>query len=139
MRRTVAALLVIFLCAGCAVNRSIYIPYDSKIFPPKAPLDSVFIGDEPSRPYEEMGTLIAYGQSFEGYDRVNEILKQGAREIGADAVIKVRYHQESIFRIGFILTLGYTVAAGQGVAPVQGSGFSASGKAQKLASVSSVS
>ncbi|GEM_PF-4768005 len=63
-----------------------------------------------------MGTLIAYGQSFEGYDRVNELLKQAAREIGADAVIRVRYYQESIFRIGFILTLGYTVAAGQGVA-----------------------
>lgn len=116
MWKKLAALVMVFLCAGCTLNRAVYVPYDSKVFPQKAPLAPVSILDETREPYEEMGTLIAYGESFEGYERVNELLKQAARDVGADAVIKVRYHQESIFRIGLILTLGYTVASGQGVA-----------------------
>jgi len=106
----------LFLCSGCAVNRSLYVPYESKMYPPKAPLAPIVIADELQQPYEEMGSIVAYGRYLDGYDKVNELIKAQAREIGADAVIKVRYYQENIFRVGFILTLDYTVATGQGVA-----------------------
>ena len=107
---------LIFLCSGCAVNRSVYVPYESKMYPAKTPLAPIVIADELEQPYEEMGSIVAYGRYLDGYDKVNELLKNQAREIGADAVIKVRYYQENIFRVGFILTLDYTVATGQGVA-----------------------
>ncbi|GEM_PF-6750047 len=65
-RRAMAALLAIVLCAGCAVNRSIYIPFESKVFPPRALLDPVFIGMNPAGPMKKWEPSLLMGNPLKG-------------------------------------------------------------------------
>lgn len=112
-----AFLAAVIIFSGCSVNRAIYVPYESKLYPPKTEIAPVTIGYDIDQPYDEMGSIIAYGRWLDGYDRVNELFMEKAREIGADAVIRVRYHPQDVFSLSFIFfSAGYVVAAGQGTA-----------------------
>ncbi|MBI4549782.1 MAG: hypothetical protein HY714_02535 [Candidatus Omnitrophica bacterium] len=114
--RALGILLLTAAVSGCAVDQAVYVPYETKLFPARSEASPVLLCDRPSEPYEEMGAIMAYGRWFDGYERVNELLKERAREIGADAVINVRYRPEKVFGLSFIVSLGYSVASAQGVA-----------------------
>lgn len=116
MRRAWMGVLIAAAVSGCAVNQAVYVPYETRLYSPKPESAAVLLCDRPSKPYDEMGAIVAYGRWFDGYDRVNELLKERAREIGADAVIDVRYRPEKVFGLSFIVSIGYTVATAQGVA-----------------------
>jgi hypothetical protein len=116
MRRAWIGVLIAAAVSGCAVNQAVYVPYETKLYLPKSGTAPILLCDRPARSYEEMGAIMAYGRWFDGYDRVNELLKERAREIGADAVIAVRYRSEKVFGVSFIVSIGYTVATAQGVA-----------------------
>jgi hypothetical protein len=47
------------------------------------------------RPYKEIGIITAVGRKNITYDELNEKIKLKAREIGADAVIKLEYGTEA--------------------------------------------
>ncbi len=119
MRIFTIVLMGSLLMSGCAGNRAIYVPHTPGLYPEK-PVGSPVIltyTDKLDHPYEEMGALFASARSRNKYGVVAELLKEKARQVGADAVIKVQYKEKQIFGISpFFISVPYNVAAGEGVA-----------------------
>ena len=119
MRILTIVLVGSIFMGGCAGNRAIYVPHTSEHYPAK-PADSPVIltyAEKLDHPYVEMGTLFASTRSRNKYGVVAELLEKKARQVGADAVIKVQYKEKQIFGINpLFISVPYNVAAGEGVA-----------------------
>lgn len=113
----VAALLV--GPAGCAAGRAdVVLLNPGPRFEPRAASEGVLltVGDLPSA-YQEIGVIHVSGITREGYERLNEKLRDEARRVGADAVIFVRYGTENAFSvIPFFVAIPYDVLTAEGLA-----------------------
>ena len=118
--RTLPTLVLIFvLLAGCARNRVVYVSHSLERYPAKSASAPVLLtySEKLDRSYEELGTVFAYARSAIQYDRVAELLKGKARQMGADAVIKVQYKQRQVFSVNpFFISVPYNAATGEGIA-----------------------
>ena len=118
--RTLLVLLVLSIAmTGCAGNRALYVPHTPRQYAEKPEASSILLTytEKLDHPYEEMGTLFAFTRSRNNYERVAELLKEKARQIGADAIIKVQYKERQVLGISpFFISVPYNVAAGEGVA-----------------------
>ncbi len=68
-------------------------------------------------PYTELGMIHVSGVSREGYQSLNEKLRNEARRIGADAVIFVHYGTENLFSVvPVFFAIPYDVLTAEGLA-----------------------
>jgi hypothetical protein len=99
MKSHVSVILILFIvlitgCAGIEVFRLSSASY--------APLP----GDTPillstrdiDQKYDEIAIIFIRGASFTKTDKLNKILRQRARELGGNAVIRIQYGQEGMYR-----------------------------------------
>src|SRR3989338_4435678 len=111
-------LLLVGLC-GCAAGRSDVILLNAGTRVDARPENAAVVltvGDL-NQPYQELAVLHVSGVSREGYERLNEKLREEARRIGADAVIYVRYGTENVLSIiPFFVAFPYDVLTAEGLA-----------------------
>lgn len=104
---------------GCALARNDFIQLNPGTSLPARDADApvvLTVGDL-DRPYQELGVLHLSGYSREGYDRLNDRLREKARQVGADSVIFVRYETENAMSlIPFFISIPYDVLTVDGVA-----------------------
>lgn len=115
----------LFLCgclllAGCGINSSSFVLYDLPakyqrfLYQPSAQAELLY---ESKRPYVELAHISARGKWYDDYDRVNELLREQAAALGADAVIHVEYDTHRVIGLSAIfISFGCSVASGQGIA-----------------------
>jgi hypothetical protein len=89
-------ILVLLLClglTGCAITRVNYGSLVNKYFPSKNNNAEIILSTQDlDRPYEEIGVISVVGANKNtSYDELNKNMIQKAREVGADAVIKIEY------------------------------------------------
>ena len=115
---SVASLLAVG-ASGCAAGRNDFVllnpgtQYDAR----QANAPVTFTVGDSDRPYQEIGVIHVSGVSREGYDQLNEKLRDEARRVGADAVIFVRYGTENAFSIiPFFFAVPYDVLVAEGLA-----------------------
>lgn len=109
---------------GCAAGRSDFIVLNPETHYPARDEDAIVlltVGNL-DRPYQELGVIHVSGLTREGYEGLNETLRAKAREVGADAVIWVRYGTENAFSfIPFFIAIPYDVLTAEGLAVRSGS------------------
>jgi len=115
----VLAGLVALGVSGCAAGRNDFVRlnpgtrFDAR--PASTPI-VLSVGDL-NRPYQEIGVIHVSGVSRQGYEELNEKLREEARRVGADAVIFVRYGTENAFSIiPFFVAIPYDVLVAEGLA-----------------------
>ena len=120
MRTLILLVVLSTAIMGCAGNRALYVPHTPKQYTERPEASTILLtyAEKLDHPYEEMGTVFAFTRSRNHYDRVAQLLKEKARQVGADAVIKVQYKEEQIIGINpfFFISIPYAVATGEGVA-----------------------
>lgn len=118
--RVVLPLCAHLLLAGCGINSAHFELYDMPIQHQRflsQPTTAVELIYDTKRPYAELGHISASGRWYDDYDRVNELLREQARAIGADAIIRVEYDsRRSIGLSAIFISAGYYVANGRGIA-----------------------
>ena len=90
MKRFIILAGMIFLLTGCATVRTDFAPLQSSTLPAKASGDILLATGDINRPYTELGVIFVKGRHV-GYQGVMEKLREKAREVGADAVIKIEF------------------------------------------------
>ena len=99
MKRMAGMLIVCLFLVGCASIPNIRVNYGSltnETFVAKSSDTEILLTTKDSdRPYKEIGIISASGKVKTTYDELNEKIKKKAREIGADAVIKLEYGTQS--------------------------------------------
>ena len=110
---------VLVSVSGCAAGRTDFVRLNTGTGFEARPADAqviLTVGDL-DRPYQEIGVIHLSGVSREGYERLNEKLRDEARRAGADAVIFMRYGTENAFSIiPFFIAIPYDVLVAEGVA-----------------------
>ncbi len=105
--------------SGCAAGRNDFILLNPKTHFSSRPVNTpvlLTVGELPSA-YQEIGVIHVSGIGREGYDKLNERLREKAREVGADAVIHVYYGTENAFSIiPFFIAFPYDVLVARGLA-----------------------
>lgn len=119
MRHAIARVLLVLAVAGCAAGRNDFIRLNSNTaFSSRAANAPVVltVGDW-NKPYQEIGVIHVSGMSRMGYDALNDALRRQAREVGADAVVFVRYGTENVLSIiPFFVSFPYDVLVAEGLA-----------------------
>jgi hypothetical protein len=84
----VSCLVILF--SGCATVRTDFAPlrFDAAA---KTRGDILLTTGEIDRPYTEIGVIFVKGRYFISFEKVMEKMKDKAREVGADAVIKIEF------------------------------------------------
>jgi uncharacterized protein YbjQ (UPF0145 family) len=75
---------------GCARIRTDFAPLGTDVIGTKLGADILLTTGDPDRPYKEMGVIFVKGRHV-GYEKVMEKLQSRAKELGADAVIKIEF------------------------------------------------
>lgn len=105
--------------SGCAAGRTDFIRLNPGTRYDARPADAavlITVGDL-DRPYQEIGVLHISGLSRQGYDLLNDKLRERARQVGADTVIFVRYGAENVMSIiPFFVAFPYDVLFVEGLA-----------------------
>jgi len=84
----VSCLVILF--SGCATVRTDFAPlrFDAAA---KTSSDILLTTGGIDRPYTEIGVIFVKGRYFTSFEKVMEKMKDKAREVGADAVIKIEF------------------------------------------------
>lgn len=83
-------------CSQCLIIRSEYYDVTGKVLPPKSTTREIPIYTEPpQRAFEEIGVVKVLAQKSMTREAINEELKKRARAGGADALIDVRYGEDT--------------------------------------------
>lgn len=93
MRKIIAFLILSVLISGCASTKVNYGSLASTNLSPKdANAEIILTTKDLDRPYKEIGIISVVGGSKNTtYDELNDKMRQKAREVGGDAVIKIEY------------------------------------------------
>jgi len=93
MKRVICLLTLVMLVSGCATVKINYGSLTNDSFPSKDENAEILLTTKDiDRPYEEVG-IISASVTGEGitFEEMNQRMKEKAREIGADAIIKIEY------------------------------------------------
>ncbi len=89
-------LLLCFIVVGCTTTARVS-PYGTETYQPKPALSvEVFRTNKPTRPYIEIGE-VAVRVKRSNEDKVVEMLREKAGELGADGLILIGEHSEGAF------------------------------------------
>ena len=101
MQKLIYLFAVGALVCGCVSNtENVKLDYGSFInqpLPPKSnDTEIILISKDLDKSYKEIGIISAVGKSRHiSYEELNEKMKKKAREVGADAIIKIEYGTEA--------------------------------------------
>ncbi len=95
--RILLALLLCLSLMGCASTKVNYgALVGANLSPKDATAEIILTTKDLDRPYKEIGIISVVGGSKNTtYDELNDKMRQKAREVGADAVIKIEYGTEA--------------------------------------------
>lgn len=80
---------IVILLSGCATVRTDFAPLQENVVLSKGSSGNILLTtSDLNRSYKEIGVIFVKGHHV-GYKKVMETLKEKAREVGADAVIKI--------------------------------------------------
>lgn len=93
MRKNLATFFLFLMLTGCASTKVNYGSLIDKTLPPKRnDYEIVMLTKDLDKLYKEIGVISVVGASkHTTYDELNVKMRQKAREVGADAVIKIEY------------------------------------------------
>jgi hypothetical protein len=112
-------LMLALSLSGCAAGRSdlILLNPGTRFDPLSFDAPVVLTVGDLDRPYQEIGVIHVSGITREGYDQLTRKLRDEARQVGADAVIFVRYGTENVLSIiPFFIAFPYDVLTAEGLA-----------------------
>ena len=89
MRNWLIVILGLTICFGCARIRTDVAPLDNTLMTKPTPGIQLTSGDL-DRPYTELGIIFVKGRHVK-YGKIMEALQSKAKELGADAVIKIKF------------------------------------------------
>ena len=75
---------------GCARIRTDFAPLDAKLMETKPNTGIQLTTGDPDRPYKELGVIFIKGRHVK-YEKIMEELQAKAKELKADAVIKIKF------------------------------------------------
>lgn len=117
--RTICAVIAAAGIAGCAAARQDFVSLNAGTTFASRPADApviLSVGDF-DRSYHELGVIHVSGVTRQGYEGLNQKMRDKAREVGADAVIFVNYGTENVMSIvPFFVAIPYDVLTAQGIA-----------------------
>lgn len=95
--KKILTILLMLLLSGCASTKVNYGSMTSEKLQSKdANAEILLLTKDIKKPYKEIGIISIVGANKNtSYDELNNKLKQKAREVGADAVIKIEYGTEA--------------------------------------------
>ncbi len=90
-------LLLCLVLSGCTSTKVNYGSFIGQNMPSRdSNAEVVLITNDLDKPYKEIGIISVVGANKNtSYDELNEKMKQKAREVGADAVVKIEYGTEA--------------------------------------------
>ena len=89
MRNWLILIFGLTICIGCARIRTDVAPLDNRLMTKPTPGIQLTTGDL-DRPYKELGVIFVKGRHVK-YGKIMEELQSKAKELGADAVIKIKF------------------------------------------------
>ena len=89
MRNWLILIFGLTICIGCARIRTDVAPLDNRLMTKPTPGIQLTTGDL-DRPYKELGVIFVKGRHVK-YGKIMEELQSKAKELGADAVIKITF------------------------------------------------
>jgi hypothetical protein len=90
MKKLILLISMLVLLAGCATVRTDFAPLQFNATAVKTSGDILLATGDINRPYKELGVIFVKGRHT-GYQNIMEKLREKAREVGADAVIKIEF------------------------------------------------
>jgi hypothetical protein len=90
MKKSIILISMLVLLAGCATVRTDFAPLQFGTTAAKTSGDILLATGDLNRPYKELGVIFVKGRHT-GYQSIMEKLREKAREVGADAVIKIEF------------------------------------------------
>jgi hypothetical protein len=90
MKKLTFLMCVLFTVTGCATVRTDFAPLRFDAVAAKTSGDILLITADINRPYQELGVIFVKGRHV-GYQSIMEKLIEKAREVGAEAVIKIEF------------------------------------------------
>ncbi len=92
---TLLGLLISLVVIGCASTKGEFIKFSTEIYPPKSEAQEILLTqDDINKPYKEIALVKANGSRFSNEGECFEKIRQIAREVGADAVIKAHVEEK---------------------------------------------
>ncbi len=89
MRNWLILIFGLTICFGCTRIRTDVAPLDDRLMTRPTPGIQLTTGDL-DRPYKELGIIFVKGRHVK-YGKIMEALQSKAKELGADAVIKIKF------------------------------------------------
>lgn len=90
MKKWFMIICLITLCLGCAMTMTDFAPLGLDSATSKTETDFLLVTGDVDRPYRELGVIFVKGHRAH-YKNIVEKLRSKARDIGADAVIKIEF------------------------------------------------
>ncbi len=91
MKKFFVTCCLVILFSGCVMVRTDFAPLQSNVPLSKKSGDIMLTTDGLNRPYTEIGVIFVKGRYFTKFETVMKKMKEKAREVGADAVIKIEF------------------------------------------------
>jgi coenzyme F420-reducing hydrogenase gamma subunit len=90
MREWFMFICLLMLCFGCARTMTDFAPFASDSVTSQTEEEMLLTTGDVDRPYKELGVIFVKGRCAR-YEKIVEKLKARAKEVGADAVIKIEF------------------------------------------------
>jgi hypothetical protein len=90
MKKWFMFICLVMLCFGCARTMTDFAPFTVDSVTSQKGEDILLTTGDIDRPYKELGVIFVKGRCSR-YDKITEKLKAKAKEVGADAVIKIDF------------------------------------------------
>ena len=90
MKKCFMFICLVMLCFGCARTMTDFAPFAIDSVTSQAGEDILLTTGDIVRPYKELGVIFVKGRCSR-YEKMVEELKAKAKEVGADAVIKIDF------------------------------------------------
>ena len=95
MKNWLILIIGLTICFGCARIRTDVAPLDDKLMTKPSPGIQLTTGDL-DRPYKELGIIFVKGRHVK-YEKIMEELQSKAKELGANAVIKIKFAKKYVY------------------------------------------
>ena len=90
MKKWFMFICLVMLCFGCARTMTDFAPFTVDSVTSQKGEDILLTTGDIDRPYKELGVIFVKGRCTR-YEKIVEELKAKAKEVGADAVIKIKF------------------------------------------------
>lgn len=97
MKKFFMFICLVMLCFGCARTMTDFAPFTASSVISQKGEEIVLTTGDIDRPYTELGVIFVKARC-RSYDKITEELKAKAKEVGADAVIKIDFGKRRSYK-----------------------------------------